>query len=168
MIKKRFFYRMAFLLATLFLLSGCASIVSKVTYPISISSNPVGAKVSITDKKGIEIYQGNTPASLYLRAGSGYFSKAEYLVTLSSPGYDDKTMPVHFKLDGWYIGNIVFGGLIGMLIVDPATGAMWKIENEHISENLQPSQTNLTTPELKIVDINDVPVKLKSYLQRLN
>jgi hypothetical protein len=77
-------------------------------------------------------------------------------------------MPVHFKLDGWYIGNIVFGGLIGMLIVDPATGAMWKIENEHISENLQPSQTNLTTPELKIVDINDVPVKLKSYLQRLN
>ena len=30
-------------------------------------------------------------------------------------------------MDGWYIGNILFGGLIGMLIVDPATGAMYNL-----------------------------------------
>ena len=27
-------------------------------------------------------------------------------------------------MNGWYIGNILFGGLIGFLIVDPLTGAM--------------------------------------------
>lgn len=30
-------------------------------------------------------------------------------------------------MDGWYWGNILFGGLIGMLAVDPATGAMYKL-----------------------------------------
>lgn len=32
-------------------------------------------------------------------------------------------------MDGWYIGNLLFGGLIGMLIVDPATGAMYKLDD---------------------------------------
>lgn len=30
-------------------------------------------------------------------------------------------------MDGWYVGNIIFGGLIGLLLVDPITGAMWKL-----------------------------------------
>lgn len=28
-------------------------------------------------------------------------------------------------VNGWYIGNILFGGVIGLLAVDPATGAMY-------------------------------------------
>lgn len=30
-------------------------------------------------------------------------------------------------MNGWYIGNLLFGGIIGLLIVDPATGAMWTL-----------------------------------------
>lgn len=166
--KNRFLSKVAFVLTALFLLASCASIVSKGTYPLSISSNPVGAKVSITDKKGSEIFVGNTPASVKLKAGAGFFAKAEYQVKLSSPGYDEKVIPVHFKMDGWYWGNIVFGGLIGMLIVDPATGAMWKIEDEYINETLISAPSASGAPEIRIVDINDVPVKLKEHLEKLN
>jgi hypothetical protein len=40
-------------------------------------------------------------------------------------------------MDGWYIGNILFGGVIGFLIVDPATGAMWKL-GDPVYGNLAP------------------------------
>jgi len=30
-------------------------------------------------------------------------------------------------MSGWYWGNILIGGLIGMLVVDPLTGAMYKL-----------------------------------------
>ena len=41
------------------------------------------------------------------------------------------------EVDSWYFGNILFGGLIGMLIIDPATGAMWKLP-ENVSTDLSP------------------------------
>jgi hypothetical protein len=43
------------------------------------------------------------------------------------------------------LGNIVFGGLIGLLIVDPATGAMWKLEETQVI-NLAKNQINQTKP----------------------
>ncbi len=45
-------------------------------------------------------------------------------------------------VNGWYFGNIIFGVLLGILIVDPATGAMWKIHQDSIAVNLYPD-----TPE---------------------
>jgi len=157
----------AILIASVFLLSGCASIVTKSTYPVSINSNPTNAKISITDKVGKEIYLGNTPATVKLKAGAGFFSKAEYQVKFSSPGYDDKIVPVTFKLDGWYFGNILLGGLVGMLIVDPATGAMWKIETEFLNETLS-RITTLLEPEMKILSINDIPENWKNHLVKVN
>ncbi len=155
-------------IAIVFLGTGCASIVSKGTYSLSINSNPNNVKVSITDKKGQEIYLGTTPATARLKASAGFFSKAEYQVKLSSPGYADKIIPVNFKMDGWYFGNILFGGLIGMLIVDPATGAMWKIEEEFINETLQQSSTASIEPEVKILDVNEVPDSWKTHMVKIN
>ena len=120
-------------LAVTLILSSCASIVSKSSYPLSINSTPNNATISIKDKSGLEVYRGTTPAVVKLKAGSGFFSRAEYQVRFSSPGYEEKVVPVIFELDGWYFGNILLGGVIGMLIVDPATGAMWKIDSEHIN-----------------------------------
>lgn len=157
----------AIMMASVFLFSSCASIVSKSTYPLSINSSPSNAKVSITDKKGKEIYLGNTPATVKLKACAGFFSKAEYQVKFSSPGYDDKIVPITFKLDGWYFGNILIGGLLGMLIIDPATGAMWKIETEFLNETLSISTASID-PEMKIMNINEVPENWKTHLVRVN
>ena len=157
----------AIIMASVFLFSSCASIVSKSTYPLSINSSPSNAKVSITDKKGKEIYLGNTPATVKLKAGAGFFSKAEYQVKFSSPGYDDKIVPITFKLDGWYFGNLLLGGVLGMLIIDPATGAMWKIETEFLNETLSKSTASVD-PEMKIMNINEIPENWKTHLVRVN
>jgi len=154
-------------MVSVFLFSGCASIVTKSTYPLSINSNPTNARISITDKKGREIYLGNTPATVKLKAGAGFFSKAEYQVKFSSPGYDDKIVPVTFKLDGWYFGNILLGGVLGMLIIDPATGAMWKIETEFLNETLSKSTASLA-PEMKILNVNDIPESWKDHLVKID
>lgn len=155
------------LLASVFLLSSCATIVSKSIYPLAINSTPSNATVSITDKKGKEIYLGKTPAKVKLKAGAGFFSRAEYQVKFSSPGYDDKIVPVNFKVDGWYFGNLFLGGVLGMLIIDPASGAMWKIESEFLNETLEKS-TATTEAEMKIFNINDVPEDWKSHMVRVN
>ncbi|WP_194408526.1 peptidase associated/transthyretin-like domain-containing protein [Aestuariibaculum suncheonense] len=152
---------------TLILTTSCASIVSKSNYPISINSTPSEASITITNKKGVEIYKGATPANLKLKAGNGFFSKARYMVKFEKEGYDAKMVPVEFKLDGWYFGNILIGGLIGLLIVDPATGAMYKLDTEYLNETLAPVSTASTNEELKVYSINDIPDNWKAHLAQL-
>jgi hypothetical protein len=149
---------------TVLLLTGCASIVSKSSWPITINSTPSEAKISIKDKKGIEIYTGSTPATLKLKSGAGFFSKARYQVTLEKVGFDKKVVPVEFKLNGWYFGNIIFGGPLGLLIIDPATGAMFKLETEFLNETLTKSTASIDTKELKLLDINKIPTEWKNHL----
>jgi hypothetical protein len=149
---------------SILLLTGCASIVSKSSWPITINSSPSDAKISIKDKKGIEIYTGNTPATLKLKSGAGFFSKARYQVTFEKVGYDKKVVPVEFKLNGWYFGNIIIGGPLGLLIIDPATGAMFKLETEFLNESLTKSITSVETKELKLLDINKIPTEWKNHL----
>jgi ABC-type Fe3+-hydroxamate transport system substrate-binding protein len=157
---------LAFIAVVLF--SSCASIVSKSSYPVSIRTNPAGATVSITDKKGKEVYKGQSPATVTLKSGAGFFSKAEYQVKLSSTGFAEKIVPINFNLNGWYFGNLLLGGVVGMLIIDPATGAMWKIQDPVIDENLVKSTAAIsTTPTLNIVDIKDISKELRSHLVRL-
>lgn len=146
--------------------SSCASIVSKSKYPITINSRPSDAKITITDKKGVTVFSGLTPAMLKLDAGAGFFSKARYQVTFEKDGYVSRTVPVNFKLDGWYFGNILFGGLIGLLIVDPATGAMYKIDTEFLDETLEKENGGVSAKanELRILDINDIPAEWKEKL----
>ena len=159
----------AVLLSSSLLLSNCATIVSKSSYPVSIETSPAGAQVSITDKKGKEIYKGKAPAAVRLKSGAGFFSRAEYQVRLNAKGYDERVIPVTFKLNGWYFGNLVFGGFIGMLIVDPASGAMWRIDKTTADINTVLTKTTaaVTEPTLKIIDIKDVPADIKANLVRV-
>ena len=151
-----------------FIASGCASILSKSSYPVSIQSAPSGADFNITDSTGNTIHSGRTPSSVTLKSGAGFFSSATYTVTFSKDGYQDKVATIKSTMDGWYIGNILFGGLIGLLIVDPATGAMWKLpESQSVSlDEILASNTN--DKSLKIVSIDDIPKSYRSELVLLN
>ena len=103
-----------------------------------------------------------------LKAGSGFFGKAHYQVKFTKDGYDTKTIPVNFKLDGWYFGNILFGGVIGMLIVDPATGAMYKLDTEFLNETLSKSTASIDTTELKVYAINEIPTEWSQHLVKVS
>lgn len=158
----------AILMATSIIFSSCASIVSKSSYPISINSAPSEAQIVIKDKKGIEIFSGQTPATLKLKSGSGFFGKARYQVTFTKDGYNTKTVPVEYKLDGWYFGNLLLGGVIGMLIIDPATGAMYKLETEFLNENLVQSTASVQNEEFKVYALNDIPAEWKNNLVQVD
>lgn len=147
--------------------SSCATIFGKSNYPVAINSNPTGAKLSITDKKGVEIYKGNTPANVTFKSSSGYFSKAEYQLKFDLDGHEQKIVQLTSKLNGWYFGNLLIGGVIGMLIIDPASGAMYKIDQTQLTENLTKKSTAQVT-ELKIIDINSLNEQQKNNLQKLN
>ncbi|WP_181305086.1 hypothetical protein [Rufibacter sp. XAAS-G3-1] len=155
-----------FLCATTLLASGCASIVSKTKYPISLSSAPDGASFTIVDRNGKEVAAGQTPTTVVLKSGNGFFKKAVYSINFSKTGYSNKTLTLEADLNGWYFGNIVFGGFIGLLIVDPATGAMYKFNQKDVQALL--SQSTAFAPlqgeGLKIVSIDDVPQELRANL----
>jgi hypothetical protein len=159
----------ALIISITVLFSSCATIVSKSTYPLSINTTPNNVKIIITDKKGKEIFLGTTPATVKLKAGAGFFARAEYQVKLSSPGYNDKIIPINFKIDGWYFGNLFIGGVLGMLIVDPATGAMWKIETDYLNETLYKTETvSQSNPEMRIIEIDKIPTNWKNHLVKIN
>ena len=156
-------------LAAPVILSSCASIVGKSSYPVTIQSNPKGADINITDKKGAEVYKGTTPAIVTLKAKTGYFSKAQYDVKISTVGYADQTVPVTFKLNAMYFGNLLFGGVIGMLVVDPLTGAMWKIVDPVVDVTLKKKTTAMIqNPTLQIIDIATLSLEMKEKLVKIN
>ncbi|MBD8804632.1 hypothetical protein [Pseudomonas syringae] len=110
-----------------FAVTGCASIVSDSKYPVAVTSSPSGAAYEIINESGVSVRSGVTPDEVTLRAGAGYFDGEKYTVTYRKDGYTSSTQTLESGIDGWYWGNIVIGGLIGMLIVDPATGAMYTL-----------------------------------------
>ncbi len=150
----------------LFSIASCTSIVSKSNYPVSIGSSPEDAKFTITNEYGMKIHSGRTPAYITLAASSGYFKKANYIITYKKRGYDEKTYRLTSTLDGWYWGNILFGGLIGMLIVDPLTGTMYKLPKA-INVSLEDSRRSENNG-LKIINIDNLSVNQKSKLVRIN
>jgi len=124
-------------LSSLVALSGCASIVSKSQYNVAVNSVPEGADFLIKDKSGRKVHSGRTPQTVSLNSDAGFFQGQTYQVDLSKEGYANTSTTLDSSINGWYWGNILFGGLVGLLIVDPATGAMWKL-NDHVSQTMYP------------------------------
>lgn len=112
--------------ASLFV-SGCASIVSDSQYPVTVHSNPPGAEYQIRNRSGNVIHQGTTPSTVTLKSGDGYFKGARYNLQFTKEGYEQQSQTLDSSMDGWYWGNLLLGGGIGMLLVDPLTGAMYKM-----------------------------------------
>ena len=108
-------------------LTGCATIFSKNQYPVNISSSPEGASYTITNRAGQTIQQVMTPETITLKSSAGYFKGERYLLTFNKPGHEQQQFTLESGISGWYAGNILFGGPLGLLIIDPATGAMFTL-----------------------------------------
>ena len=155
--------RLAVILITCAFLSSCASIVSKTNWPVSIDSKPEGVHVSIINKRGNEVFTGKTPVVTKLKSGSGFFTKESYTVVMTYNGIEKRTINLECSVNGWYFGNLIVVGLIGMLIVDPATGAMYKLDRKEVYEVFKENSTS----QLKVLDINNIPLEWKTNLIEL-
>jgi hypothetical protein len=121
------------LLTFILFLSGCATIVSDSEYKIKLKSYPESADFVIRDEDNDIVEVGKTPQRVKLDAGNGYFDRADYLVEYTFPGDTTKyEKDIESEIDNWYWGNILFGGIIGMLIVDPLNGSMYELPEKVI------------------------------------
>ena len=145
-------------------MTGCASIFSGSTQTLTFKSVPDTANITITNKSGEKIHTSSTPATVTLKRGNGYFKPAGYEITFSKEGFQTKTVQVKATVNGWYIANIIFGGLIGFLIVDPATGAMYTLSPSDINSVLDPAQLSTTKNKgyqsLTVMLVQDIPVDI--------
>ena len=119
-------------------MTGCATIVGDDSQLVQINSNPAGAAFEIKDDSGRVVAQGKTPQGVTLAKSDGsYFGKKSYQIMFTKEGVQPVTLPIKASANGWYIGgNIVFGGLIGWLAVDPFNGGMYTLKPKEINPTL--------------------------------
>ena len=119
------------------LIVSCATIIHGTKQSISLNSVPSGANVT---RQGAHI--GTTPAIVELPRNS-----TNVVLTFEKDGYEPIEIILNRKVDGWIVGNIVFGGIIG-LAVDFISGGAYK---------LSPAEVNAALTELKAqgFDVNE-------------
>jgi len=113
-------------------LTGCASIVHGGPDSVKFTSDPTGATVTID---GVSV--GQTPVIAQV-------ARKSKSVTYTLSDYDQASAPLDRKLNPWIFGNIVFGGIIG-LVVDMATNNHMEANGEmHI--NLHKTKAEMQPP----------------------
>jgi hypothetical protein len=113
------------ILSLLLVTVGCGSIINGTTQQVGISSNPSSARVSVNGE-----LRGSTPVVLDLRRKNTHFLKLEL------DGYEPYETTLTRSTSGWLWGNIVVGGLIG-LVIDASTGGMYKLTPQQVSAELR-------------------------------
>lgn len=113
--------------------SGCATIICGSTQKIPISSTPSGAKV--TADTGTSIV---TPGSIVLERKSAHTLVAEY------PGRGQQQQKLEKKLNNWVWGNILIGGLIG-LVIDIVSGSINELQPKEVHFNFEKATTSSST-----------------------
>ncbi|MCM2973399.1 hypothetical protein [Larsenimonas suaedae] len=151
-------------------LTGCASIVGDSDQSVTINSTPSNANVVITDETAKRVFTGTTPTTVTLKKSDGsYFGGKTYHVELKKEGYAPRTVDLTTSANGWYIGgNILFGGLIGWLIVDPFNGGMYTLSPDEVDADLGDAVAlEGEQKSLNLVMIEDVPEAMKGKLVKV-
>lgn len=108
--------------------SGCATMVAGGPDRVAVSTIPSGAAVFVDNKP-----VGQTPVVVQLdrRHDNGEFR-------LELAGFQSIRVTRAKGFNGWFMGNVLFGGLIGV-VIDIATGNIIKFDDAPIAVKLTPS-----------------------------
>jgi len=108
------FTAIATLLVLMLNAAGCATIVNGRTQGIAVASTPPAATVKVD---GLET---TTPGSVDLRRNR------EHTMVFTKDGFPDRDVKLESGPSAWLLGNLIFGGLIG-LIIDFVSGGAYKL-----------------------------------------
>lgn len=106
-------------------IAACATIMQGSTQKVAVNSTPVGATITVDGQS-----MGTTPATLRLAR------KDKHVVRLDLDGYAPYEMTLEKKTSGWVWGNIMFGGVVGV-VVDGSTGAMYRLTPTSVDASMQ-------------------------------
>ncbi len=117
--------------------SACATMVAGGPDRVSVASNPAGATVFV-DSKPV----GRTPLTVELDRAH---SQGEFRLELT--GFRPALIRRNKEVNGWVWGNLLFGGLIG-IIVDVTSGNASRFDDTPISVGLTPTSSPDGAPGL--------------------
>ncbi|QQE12753.1 PEGA domain-containing protein [Planctomycetota bacterium] len=129
-----------------FLQTGCATIMSGTSQEVLISTEPSGATVVLNDMTM------ETPAKFTLKRSETYVAE------ISKPGYHTTQVKLEKSMNGWIFGNIVFGGIPG-LVVDYISGGANNISPGDAHINLV--STTIDEPSMIIWDAQSLKEEAK-------
>lgn len=110
----------------LFCIAGCAAIIHGTKQEVAVSSTPSGAKVVV-----MGAHMATTPGIIKLDR-----KDSNIVLRFEKDGYEPVEVALRRSVDGWIAGNILFGGLIG-LVIDFASGAAYKLSPPEVQAALQ-------------------------------
>jgi PEGA domain len=87
-------------------LSGCATMMAGGPDRLPVSTNPAGATVFVDNAQ-----VGQTPLMVTL-----YRAKPKAEIRLELPGFPPVIITREKSFNGWVLGNLLFGGLLGLMI----------------------------------------------------
>lgn len=105
----------------------CGTLANGTKQRIEIASIPPGARVRF-EPADIELV---TPAVVELPR------KRDQLATFELAGHDPRARQINRQISGWFVANLLLGGIPGILI-DLLTGGAWMLEPDQIEIELTP------------------------------
>jgi hypothetical protein len=118
----------------LFIANGCASIFNGNSSMLNIMTNPENATVTIKGSQSGEKIVEHTPCNITLNKGS------DYMVKINFAGYQSENIIITRGIAGWFWGNLLLGGVIGM-VIDYSSNNMW----QHTPTNINIDLTKLSS-----------------------
>ena len=125
--------------ATTLLLSGCSTIVESTKQEIVVSTEPSGAEVL---RDGVAV--GVTPLTLTVKR-----KDAGESILVRKEGYEDGFIQTKQKINPWFFGNIITGGLYGST-TDLVSGAAYKYDEDKYFLPLKKSGSAMISRETAI------------------
>jgi hypothetical protein len=122
-------------LAMVVLSTGCSTLMCGKNQTVPITSRPPGAEVTVFNKYDDVVFKGETPCDIVLARGDSETGAGYYKVTVVKPGFEPVEVDLVGKVNRAYFANIMNGG-IGMITLDPYTGAKWTLTPMEINPNL--------------------------------
>ena len=111
---------------TILMNTGCATLIDGTTQDIAFTTEPSGANITI-DGKTLQ-----TPTSFELQR------KKKYIAEITMPGYHPVQIQLEHQLNGWALGNILLGGIVGG-IIDYKTGSINNINPSEVHFVMTPT-----------------------------
>ncbi len=142
------------------LLAGCASIIHGSRQDVRVTSVPSGAVVRVN----LNNQATTTPGVLTLNR-----KEIGYVLTFEKQGYKPVEVSLRRTVDGWLFGNIIFGGLVG-IVIDFASGSAYKLTPDEVSTVL--TQMNISLKDTKkgdllvVVDLERLPKQARERIAR--
>lgn len=131
------------LLGVIFLTQSCSSIINGTTQKVTVTSNVQGAEVTLN---GAAL--GRTPVTTRVKR------EKTSLLIVRKEGYKDYQQQLNTKLDPWFWGNVLIGGLVGST-TDSVTGATHLIDPETIFIQMEPESGSGLSKDPKDAEIRN-------------